>query len=73
MTRLAQVFLNLLNNAAKYTDPGGSISIKAQRQGNEVVVAVRDNGIGIPEPNLPRIFEMFSQVAGSLSRRAGSA
>jgi CheY-like chemotaxis protein/nitrogen-specific signal transduction histidine kinase len=71
LTRLAQVFLNLLNNAAKYTDPGGHIALQAERQGSDVVIAVRDTGIGIPAANLPRLFEMFSQVEGTLSRSQG--
>jgi signal transduction histidine kinase/ActR/RegA family two-component response regulator len=71
LTRLAQVFLNLLNNAAKYTDRGGRISLTVERQGSDVVVAVRDTGIGIPAAHLPRLFEMFSQAEGSLSRSQG--
>src|SRR5262249_54435662 len=59
--RLAQVFLNLLNNAAKYTDPGGRISLTAERDGGDVVVRVRDTGIGISADMLPRIFELFCQ------------
>ena len=61
-TRLAQVFANLLNNAAKYTDPGGEISLVAERDGQDVVVRVRDNGNGIPTDALPRIFDMFMQA-----------
>ncbi len=71
LTRLAQVFLNLLNNAAKYTEPGGKIELLVERQGSDVVVTVRDNGMGIPPANLATIFEMFSQVEGSLSRSQG--
>jgi signal transduction histidine kinase/CheY-like chemotaxis protein len=67
--RLAQVLANLLNNAAKYTDPGGRIGLTAERQGDEVVVQVRDNGIGIPGAMLPRIFDLFTQV-DRLSGRA---
>lgn len=70
-TRLAQVFANLLNNAAKYTPRGGQIRLTADRQGNEVVVRVRDTGIGIPVDMLPRIFEMFTQVDRSLERSQG--
>jgi signal transduction histidine kinase len=62
--RLAQVFANLLNNAAKYTDPGGRISLVAEREGNDVAVRVRDNGIGIAADALPRIFDMFMQAGG---------
>ncbi|WP_439627022.1 hybrid sensor histidine kinase/response regulator [Gemmata sp.] len=71
LTRLAQVFLNLLNNAAKYTERGGRIDLRAERQGSDMVVSVRDTGIGIPADKLPTIFEMFSQVEGALSRSQG--
>ena len=71
LTRLAQVFWNLLSNAAKYTDHGGRIWLTAERQGSDVVVAVKDTGIGISADKLPRIFEMFSQVEGALSRSQG--
>jgi PAS domain S-box-containing protein len=69
--RLAQVFANLLTNAAKYTDRAGRISLTAQRQGGEVAVAVRDTGIGIAAEHLPRLFEMFSQVSSALERSQG--
>jgi signal transduction histidine kinase len=69
--RLAQVISNLLNNAAKYTDPGGRIWLTAAREGSEAVVRVRDNGIGIPSDMLPGIFEMFAQVDRSLGRSQG--
>jgi PAS domain S-box-containing protein len=71
LTRLAQVFWNLLNNAAKYTDRGGRIWLTAERQGGDVVVAVKDTGIGIPADRLRSIFEMFSQVEAALSRSQG--
>src|SRR5262249_54111173 len=61
--RLAQVYSNLLTNAAKYTEKGGHIWLTAERQGGEAVVAVRDTGIGIAAEHLPRLFQMFSQVA----------
>ncbi|MBK7973908.1 MAG: PAS domain S-box protein [Deltaproteobacteria bacterium] len=67
-SRLAQVLLNLLDNAAKYTDQGGSIRLSAKREGDEVVIRVADNGIGIPPDMLRRIFEMFMQVDRSLER-----
>jgi CheY-like chemotaxis protein/two-component sensor histidine kinase len=70
-TRLAQVFSNLLNNAAKYTEPGGHIWLVVERQGSDVVVTVKDNGTGIPADQLPTLFEMFSQVEGSLPRAQG--
>jgi PAS domain S-box-containing protein len=61
-TRLAQVLLNLLNNAAKYSDSGGRIELSAAAEGEQAVIRVRDNGIGIPRPMLRNIFELFSQV-----------
>jgi signal transduction histidine kinase/ActR/RegA family two-component response regulator len=67
--RLAQVFANLLNNAAKYTDDGGKIHVSAWHDGHEVIVAIRDTGIGIAADMLPRVFDMFTQVRRS-SRRA---
>jgi len=70
-TRLTQVFSNLINNAAKYTESGGHIWLSAERQGGEVAVSVRDTGIGIPAEHLPRLFEMFSQVAPALERSQG--
>jgi PAS domain S-box-containing protein len=71
LTRLAQVFSNLLMNSAKYTEPGGRIWLAAERQGVEVVVSVRDTGIGIPSEALPRIFDMFSQVGRNIERSTG--
>jgi PAS domain S-box-containing protein len=71
MTRLAQVFNNLLNNAAKYTERGGRIELTATPQGSDVVVLVRDNGIGIAADKLPSLFRMFSQVEAALSRSQG--
>jgi len=68
LTRLSQVFANLLNNAAKYTDRGGQITLTASRAGDEAVVTVRDNGVGIPAGQLPHIFEMFTQVDRTLER-----
>jgi CheY-like chemotaxis protein/two-component sensor histidine kinase len=70
-TRLAQVFWNLLNNSAKYTKPGGHISLSAELEGNEVVVKVRDDGIGIASESLPELFQIFSQVDRSLERAQG--
>jgi CheY-like chemotaxis protein len=69
--RLAQVFSNLLNNACKYTAAGGRISLRAESQGSEVVVTIRDNGVGIPADKLSGIFEMFTQVDQSLERSQG--
>ena len=71
LTRLAQVFSNLLNNSAKYTEPGGSIWLTGEVAGGDVVVQVRDTGLGIPADALPRIFEMFSQVDRNMERAQG--
>jgi PAS domain S-box-containing protein len=71
LTRLAQVFSNLLNNSAKYTERGGRILLAAERQGDEVRISVRDTGLGIPANDLPRIFDMFSQVDRSIERSTG--
>ncbi len=71
LTRLAQVFSNLLNNAAKYNDRGGHIRLTAERQGSDVIVSVKDSGIGIPADQLSHIFEMFSQVDRSLEKSQG--
>src|SRR6185369_14193660 len=69
--RLAQILSNLLNNAATYTQEGGSISIQAKHEGNHVAVAVSDNGPGIAPEALPRMFEMFSRGARSSGRGQG--
>jgi PAS domain S-box-containing protein len=69
--RLAQVIANVLHNAAKYTEPGGHIWLSVTRDGGEVVISVRDTGIGIAAEHLPRIFEIFSQVAPALERSHG--
>ncbi len=71
LTRLAQVFSNLLTNSAKYTGRGGKIALAAELQDGSIVVAVRDNGIGIPEESLASIFDMFSQVDRSIERATG--
>ncbi len=73
-TRLEQVLVNLLNNAAKYTEPGGEISLIVAREGDEAVIRVRDNGIGIRPDLLNKVFELFVQNerrAGPLSRGPG--
>jgi CheY-like chemotaxis protein/two-component sensor histidine kinase len=71
LSRLAQVLMNLLNNAAKYTESGGQVHLGAERQQGQVVIRVRDTGIGIPPHMLGRIFEMFAQVDRSLERSQG--
>jgi PAS domain S-box-containing protein len=69
--RLAQILSNLLNNAAKYTDDGGRIELAAWREGDEAVVRVRDNGIGIAPELLPRVFDMFSRGDRDSGRSQG--
>jgi PAS domain S-box-containing protein len=69
--RLEQVVVNLLNNAAKYTDTGGLIRMTVSQEGEDAVVRVRDNGIGIALEVLPHVFELFAQVDGTLGRSYG--
>ena len=69
--RIAQVLSNLLNNAAKYTPLGGRIVVTVSRAGDEAIVAVADNGIGIPAESLAAIFVLFSQVQHNLDRAQG--
>ncbi len=69
--RLEQVVVNLLNNASKYTDDGGQIGVTVVRQGEEMVLKVRDTGIGIEASLLPRIFDLFAQADRSLLRSQG--
>ncbi len=69
--RVEQILANLINNAAKYTNEGGRISLTAAREGSEVVFRVRDTGIGIPPKLLSQIFEPFTQVDRSLARSHG--
>ncbi len=71
LTRLAQVLSNLLNNAAKYTDHGGRISLTAEPQDGHVLIRVQDNGMGIPPEMLSSIFDMFTQVDRTLERSEG--
>ncbi len=66
--RLAQVISNLLSNAAKFTDKGGRITLALSREGEEAVIRVRDNGIGIPPEHLDRLFDMFVQLDTSIER-----
>jgi len=66
LTRLAQVFSNLLLNSCNYTKPGGQIWFSAVREGENVIFSVRDNGIGIPQESLATIFDLFAQVPHNL-------
>jgi CheY-like chemotaxis protein len=70
-SRLEQVVVNLLNNAAKYTDEGGHIWLTVQPEDDACVLRVRDTGIGITPELLPRIFDLFTQAARSLARSQG--
>jgi signal transduction histidine kinase/ActR/RegA family two-component response regulator len=69
--RLTQALMNLLNNAAKYTDAGGRIDLDAKLEGDHATIRVRDNGIGIEAAALPQVFNMFFQVDSSLERAQG--
>lgn len=69
--RLAQVFSNLLSNAAKYTPAGGCIEFSAVREGDELLVSVKDSGVGVPPAMSSQIFGMFARGSGSLERAEG--
>ncbi|MEO8875436.1 MAG: ATP-binding protein, partial [Polyangiaceae bacterium] len=69
--RLAQVAANLLTNAARYTEPGGVISVHAERVGEEIVIVVKDNGVGISPELLPRVFDLFVQGQQKTDRKEG--
>ena len=69
--RLEQVVVNLLTNAAKYTDDGGRIELRVQREGDTAVLRVSDSGIGIAPDLLPHIFDLFTQAERSLDRSQG--
>ncbi|MGE5816371.1 MAG: ATP-binding protein [Acidobacteriota bacterium] len=68
-SRIQQVFWNLLSNAAKFTDPGGRVTAELQRHDSDVLLIVRDTGIGIKPEFLPRVFDRFSQADASPSRQ----
>jgi signal transduction histidine kinase len=69
--RLAQVLVNLLNNASKYSEPGGRIELTAAPSGAWASVRVRDSGLGIPTEMLPHIFDLFVQVPSALDHAQG--
>jgi signal transduction histidine kinase len=71
IVRLAQVFTNLLNNAARYTPAAGKIGIHARREEDQLVVAISDNGLGIAKPELERIFEPFFQAGRASDSPSG--
>jgi signal transduction histidine kinase len=70
-TRLEQVVTNLLTNAAKYTDNGGQIWLSAMNDGRDVVITVKDTGVGIPPEKLPEMFDLFAQGDRTLARSEG--
>jgi CheY-like chemotaxis protein len=70
-TRLEQILVNLLTNAAKYTESGGRIELTARHVGREIVFKVKDNGVGIPPESLSRMFELFAQADRTLARSEG--
>ena len=69
--RLVQVLTNLLNNAAKYTPEEGQIWLTVRRESSQVLIAVRDNGMGIPTEMLPKVFDLFTQIDRTLGRAQG--
>lgn len=69
--RMEQVVVNLLNNAAKYTDTGGLIRMTVSQEGDDTVIRVWDNGVGITPELLPKVFDLFTQIDGSLGRSYG--
>jgi signal transduction histidine kinase/DNA-binding response OmpR family regulator len=70
-SRISQIFSNLLNNAAKYTNDGGRIQLSVEAQDSSVKICVRDNGIGLSSDMLPKVFDLFSQADASLERTQG--
>lgn len=71
LTRFAQVLTNVINNAGKYSEPGGHIRLRAEQHGSTLVISVQDTGIGIAAEHLSGIFDMFSQVDRSLDKAQG--
>ena len=70
-TRLEQLFCNLMDNALKYTQPGGSIAVCCETDGDEVLLSVEDSGVGIPATLLPHVFDVFVQGSSTLDRSQG--
>jgi signal transduction histidine kinase len=70
-TRLEQIIVNLLSNAARYTEPGGTIWLEARRDEDEVMITVRDTGRGIAPDDLPKMFDVFAQAERSIERSEG--
>jgi two-component system, OmpR family, sensor histidine kinase SenX3 len=70
-TQLTSMFTNLVDNAVKYTPPGGRVEVTGGFEGSEIVIRISDTGIGIPEGKLPRIFERFYRVDKARSKETG--
>lgn len=71
ITRVAQILLNILNNAAKYSQPGGQISLNANKEGENAVIRIKDTGIGIEPDMIPKIFDIFGQIPNSNGQATG--
>lgn len=71
--KLYQVFLNLLDNAIKYSDPGAQVYVSLEEEESSVLVRIRDTGVGIPEEDLPQLFERFYRVDKARSRATGGS
>lgn len=71
VTRLAQILINVLNNAAKYTDPGGEISIRVSSENDQAVIRIRDNGVGLAPDKIKSIFDIFTQIKGKGAGQGG--
>ncbi len=71
--RVQQVLYNLLDNAIKYTDPGGTVTLSGRREGDSVVLEVRDTGIGIPDEQIHTVFDPFVRLPGNGRRTVGGA
>jgi PAS domain S-box-containing protein len=69
--RVVQILVNLLANAAKYTDPGGRVTLTGAREGDEIFLNVRDTGVGIGQDMLGRVFDLFAQAEGARGRSRG--
>ena len=70
-TRLEQILVNLISNAAKYTPKGGHVGVAAFCDADQIIIRVKDTGVGIPQEMLPRVFDMFTQVNPSIDRAQG--
>jgi signal transduction histidine kinase len=70
-TQLTSMFTNLVDNAVKYTPPGGRVEVVGGSEGSEIIISISDTGIGIPEGKIPRIFERFYRVDKARSKATG--